>query len=106
MATITTQNYYLPQDGSWFQIAAGGTYNFLDIHSFPCNHGFYVYIGDDTPDDADRGVVGIKVDGECYFINVPFTVTGGIWARCLTPAYGGTDNNAQLRLDVTLVTDA
>lgn len=107
MATISTDNFYLPQNGDWLQLYPTGTYNFLDIRSFPCNHGFYVFIGDAAPDNAQRGPVGIKVDDTCLFINQPFTPGAGIYARCLTPDYGGSDpHDARLRLDVTIIKTA
>jgi len=102
MATVT-QNFYVGPEDGWIEIvAAGTTVNFLDIKSFPCNHGFYVFIGDAQPDASSTRPVGRKVDGDCIFINVPFT--GGVWARCLTPAYGGDDGTQEIRLDVNIIT--
>lgn len=101
MADITQNFYIRPEDG-WVEIAPAATsVSFLDIKGFPYNHGFYVFIGDAQPDSEDQTPIGRKVDSDCLFINVGFT--GGVWARCLTPVYGGADNNQHLRLDVTII---
>lgn len=101
MATIT-KNFYVGATPEWVEIVPAATaVSFLDIRSFPANHGFYVFIGDTKPSDTAFEPVGIKVDDSCLCINVAFNA--GVWARCITGAFGGSGNTQSLRLDVTVI---